>query len=210
MHGDHIGKRFRAAEAPREAFGGPIKVNDLFLDEPEVRHLALNQRLTAILSALLDGPPMVCNSLNFMWGSQQPAHFDSWYMPPPVENKMAVSSICLEDVYPDAGPLTYFPGSHKLKPYRFSHGGIHAVEAEMPACRAYLEEQLSSHNMQGQQPSSAKPATFSFGMVSYCTGAAASTILHGLEIVGDALLESPGCRAGARRESSWKRILSEA
>lgn len=151
LHGEHIGKRFRGADAPREAFGGPIKLNDLFLDEPEVRQLALNDRLTAILSMLLDGAPMVCNSLNFMWGSQQPPHFDTWYMPPPVENKMAVSSICLEDVHPDAGPLTYYPGSHKLPPYRFSHGGIHAIDAEMPACRAYLDEQLSAHRLHGQE-----------------------------------------------------------
>lgn len=151
LHGEYIGKRFRGAEAPREAFAGPIKVNDLFLDEPEVRHLALNDRLTAIVSKLLDGAPIVCNSLNFMWGSQQPAHFDTWYMPPPVKNKLAVSSICLEDVHPEAGPLTYYPGSHKLKPYRFSHGGIHAVDTEMPACRAYLEEQLRVHNLHGQE-----------------------------------------------------------
>jgi len=59
LHGEHIGKRFRGVDAPREAFAGPIKLSDLFLDEPEVRQLALNQRLTVILSMLLDGAPMV-------------------------------------------------------------------------------------------------------------------------------------------------------
>ena len=142
LHGEHTGKRFRGRSAPKEAFQGPIKINDLFLQEPEVRNLALNERLTRVLSELLDGAPMVCNSLNFLWGSQQPDHFDSWYMPPPVENKMVVSSICLEDVHPEAGPLVYYPGTHKIPPYRFSHGGIHAVESEMDACRAYLQEQL--------------------------------------------------------------------
>jgi ectoine hydroxylase-related dioxygenase (phytanoyl-CoA dioxygenase family) len=142
IHGPYVGKRFRAAETPLEALNGPIKINDLFLELPEVRHLALNKRLTGILSELMDGAPMVCNSLNFMWGSQQPDHFDTWYMPPPVENKLAVSSICLEDVLPEAGPLVYYPGTHKIPPYRFSHGGIHAINEEMPACRAYVEEQL--------------------------------------------------------------------
>jgi ectoine hydroxylase-related dioxygenase (phytanoyl-CoA dioxygenase family) len=142
LHGTYAGKRFRAAEAPLEAFTGPIKINDLFLEQAEVRHLALNKRLTHILKQLMDGAPMVCNSLNFMWGSQQPNHFDTWYMPPPVENKLAVSSICLEDVRPDAGPLVYYPGTHKIPPFRFSHGGIHAINEEMDACRAYVEEQL--------------------------------------------------------------------
>jgi ectoine hydroxylase-related dioxygenase (phytanoyl-CoA dioxygenase family) len=142
LHGEHLGKRFRGADAPKDSFQGPIKINDLFLQEPKVRDLALGKELTRILSDLLDGPPMICNSLNFIWGSQQPNHIDSWYMPPPVENKLAVSSICLEDVRPEAGPLLYYPGTHKIPPYRFSHGGIHAVQEEMPACQAYLEEQL--------------------------------------------------------------------
>ena len=151
LWGEHAGKRFRASEAPPEVFQGPIKINDLFLDEPDVRHLALNERLTKVLAKLLDGAPLVCNSLNFIWGSTQPAHFDTWYMPPPVENKLAVSSICLEDVHPTAGPLFYYPGSHKMTPYRFSHGGIHAVEAEMPACRAYLEEKLKEAKAEPKQ-----------------------------------------------------------
>lgn len=144
LHGENLGRRFRGREVPQGGFDGPIKINDLFLDEPAVRHLALNENLTSILSELLDGAPMVCNSLNFIWGSQQPDHFDTWYMPPIVENKLAVSSIALEDVRPDAGPLVYYPGSHKIAPYRFSHGGIHAVDSEMDACRAYLRQQLEA------------------------------------------------------------------
>jgi len=144
LHGALIGKRFRAADAPSGVFDGPIKINDLFLDEPEVRHLALNRPLTQILTELLDGAPMICNSLNFLWGSQQPDHFDTWYMPPPVRDKLAVTSICLEDVSPNAGPLVYYPGTHKIPPYRFSHGGIHATESEMTSCRAYIAEQLAA------------------------------------------------------------------
>jgi ectoine hydroxylase-related dioxygenase (phytanoyl-CoA dioxygenase family) len=142
LHGEHIGKRFRGVDAPVEVFAGPIKINDLFFQAPEVQRLAADKRLTKILAELLGGAPLVCNSLNFIWGSQQPDHFDTWYMPPRVENKMVVSSICLEDVQPDAGPLAYYPGSQKIAPYRFSHGGIHAVAEEIPACRCYVEEQL--------------------------------------------------------------------
>jgi ectoine hydroxylase-related dioxygenase (phytanoyl-CoA dioxygenase family) len=142
LHGEHVGKRFPASETPIEAFQGPVKINNLFLENTEVRHLALNERLTRILSDLLDGAPMVCHSLNFLWGSQQPDHFDTWYMPPIVANKMVVSSICLEDVQPDAGPLVYYPGTHKLRPYHFSHGRIEAVREEMGLCREYLDEQL--------------------------------------------------------------------
>lgn len=151
LHGEHIGKRFRGIDAPAGVFAGPVKINDLFLREREVRRLAAHKRLTKILGELLEGAPLVCNSLNFIWGSQQPDHFDTWYMPPPVQDKMVVSSICLEDVSPDAGPLVYYPGSHRISPYRFSHGGIHAVSEEMDACRLYVEEQLKKMGAERHQ-----------------------------------------------------------
>jgi ectoine hydroxylase-related dioxygenase (phytanoyl-CoA dioxygenase family) len=143
LTGEHAGKRFRATEAPKEVFHGPVKINDLFLEQAEVRALALDEKLTKIISTLFGGAPLVCNSLNFIWGSTQPDHFDTWYMPPRVPNKMVVSSICLEDVHPDAGPLVFYPGTHKIPPYRFSHGGIHAVPAEMDAARAYITKKLA-------------------------------------------------------------------
>jgi len=37
---------------------------------------------------------------------------------------MVVSSICLEDIHADAGPLLVCPGSHKIPPFRFSDGSI--------------------------------------------------------------------------------------
>lgn len=166
LHGRYVGQRFRISEAPPEIFKGPIKIKDLFLDEPVVRDLALNKRLTQVLAQLLEGSPLVCNSLNFVWGSQQPDHFDTWYMPPPRkpnpflpfrrppeprQDRLAVSSICLEDAHPDAGPLTYYPGSHRLPPYRFSHGGIHAVNEEMPACLAYVEKQIKDAEITKEQ-----------------------------------------------------------
>jgi hypothetical protein len=140
LQGTYEGQRLKAKGAPVEAFRVPIKNNDMFMEEAKIRELALNTRLTGMLAELLEGKPMICNSLNFIWGSQQPDHFDTWYMPPPVTDKMAVSSICLEDVSAEAGPLAYYPGSHKWEPYRFLHGGIDAREAEMPACREYLQK----------------------------------------------------------------------
>jgi phytanoyl-CoA hydroxylase len=65
-------------------------------------------------------------------------------MPPPVEGKLAVTSICLEDVSVSSGPLVFYPATHKIPPYRFSHGGIHAVNEEMPACLAYVAEHVAS------------------------------------------------------------------
>lgn len=177
LHGEHTGKRFRAAEAPREVFNGPIKINDLFLDEPEVRNLALSERLTGLLCDLLDGAPLICNSLNFIWGSQQPDHVDSWFMPAPASSepeplppkrwwqrkspdppepwdfnsRLAVSSVCLEDVHPDAGPLVYYPGSHKIPPYRFPTGGFAALQDGTERSTFYVYGAIKKAGLQREQ-----------------------------------------------------------
>ena len=135
------------ADAPAEAFRRPVKFNDLFLETDVVRACNMNPRLTAILDELLEGAPVVCNSLNFIQGSEQTAHIDSWFMPPPVLHKMVVTSVCLEDVQTDAGPLFYYPGSHKIPPYRFSNGKVRAIPAEMPQCHHYVDGEIAQRGL---------------------------------------------------------------
>jgi ectoine hydroxylase-related dioxygenase (phytanoyl-CoA dioxygenase family) len=143
----------RLPDAPVEAFNTrPVKFNDLFLETDIVRRCNMHPRLVPILDALLDGPPVVCNSLNFIRGSEQTDHIDSWFMPPPVLHKMVVTSVCLEDVHPDAGPLVYYPSSHKIPPYRFSDGRLNAIDAEMPKCFEYVRGEVEKRGL--------KPATF--------------------------------------------------
>src|ERR1041384_3329102 len=136
-------RRMRLAHAADEAFERPVKFNDLFLECEVIRNANLNPRLVPILDELLDGPPVVCNSLNFIQGSEQREHIDSWFMPPPAPEKMVVTSVCLEDVHPDAGPLLYLPGSQKIPPYLFSNGTIRAIDSEMDKCHAYLDQAIA-------------------------------------------------------------------
>ncbi|GEP04741.1 phytanoyl-CoA dioxygenase family protein [Methylobacterium oxalidis] len=140
ISGELSGRRMRIADVPASAFSGPVKINDLFLDSSVIRSCNLDARLTQVLDELLDGDPMVCNSLNFLYGSAQTAHYDSWFMPPPVKDKMAVSSICL-DTYTDRnGPLFVYPGSHKIPPYLFPNGSIAALGYDLAPAQAYVAE----------------------------------------------------------------------
>jgi ectoine hydroxylase-related dioxygenase (phytanoyl-CoA dioxygenase family)/SAM-dependent methyltransferase len=150
LHGDHSRRRVFVRDAPQEVFAAPFKINHLFTESAVVADAVFDSKLRAILRDLLDADPVTINSLNFRYGSQQPAHIDTWYMPPPKANSMVVASLCLEDVREDAGPLFYYPGSHRIPPYVFSHGGIHAVDDEMPQCRRYLDEQIASRGLKQQ------------------------------------------------------------
>lgn len=144
-------RRIYLRDAPAEARNRPYKLNDLYLTSEVVRDTVLDPRLVAALHQLLDGAPMVCNSLNFEHGSQQDFHFDTWFMPPPVENRLAVSFIALEDIGSHAGPLKYFPGSHLIPAYRFSHGQLKAIPDEIPACLNYVRGQVAEAGLKEER-----------------------------------------------------------
>ena len=147
LTGPHAGRALKMAEAPPEVRGEAYKLNNLFARREEIRAAALTPRLRAALSQLLEGEPLICNSLNFERGSQQAHHIDTWYMPPPVEGRMVVASICLDDVGEDNGAVAYYVGSHRIPPYRFSDGRLNEDPAEMPRCREYLEAEIARRGL---------------------------------------------------------------
>jgi len=148
LDGELAGRRMRLADVDPAEMRHRVKINDLYLESDVVRQVNLHDDLVAALGDLLSGPPMICNSLNFIRGSAQDGHFDTWYMPPPTRGRMAVSSVCLEDVHPDAGPLFYYPGSHLFEPFRFPHGGIHAADADMTECFAYVRDLIEKNGLE--------------------------------------------------------------
>ena len=134
LHLADVGTRQRAEHR--------FKVNDLYLECQSIRDLALNERITPILNALLGHVPVLCNSLSFQLGSQQPDHVDALYMTPRTPHHLIAIWVALEDCHPDAGPLRYYPGSHRITPYVFSNGSHHVVDAEMPAWNVYMREHV--------------------------------------------------------------------
>lgn len=150
LDGPQVGQRVRLREANADAINATHKLNDLYLESAVCRQLNLFEPLCEVLRSLLDGDPVIINSLSFTQGSQQPYHFDTYYMPPPKPNKMVVSSICLEDQTASAGPLRYYPGSHKIPPHHFSHGQLHALDEEMAAATQATEEELKVRNLQSE------------------------------------------------------------
>jgi phytanoyl-CoA hydroxylase len=136
-------RRIHLRDAPDAARDVPYKLNDTYLASTLVRDMVLDSRLAAVVDELLGGAPIVFNSLNFERGSQQRFHFDTFYMPPVVPNKMCASWIALEDCAPAAGPLRYYPGSHRLAPYRFSDGRLNAIASEMDDFDDYIDKQIA-------------------------------------------------------------------
>jgi len=110
-------KRMRLRDAPDAAREHVYKLNDMYLVDDFIRSLILAEPLVEAMRELVDDDVVAINTLHFERGSSQQYHVDTYYMPPPPGGRLIVSSICLEDVHPDAGPLKYYRGSHNIQPY---------------------------------------------------------------------------------------------
>lgn len=141
-------RRVLFSRADEGARSHPHKINDLYLESGLIRALCLDPKLTAVLSQLLDGDPLICNSLNFEYGSQQTDHIDTLYMPPRKVNQLAVSWIALDEIDHSNGPVRVYPGSHKIPPYRFSDGRLNARAPEMPGFHRYIETQVAERGIE--------------------------------------------------------------
>jgi hypothetical protein len=90
-----------------------LRIQDAWSFDADVRALAVNARVLEILQNLYGRKPWPFQTLNFPVGTQQHYHSDSVHFSSIPERFMCGVWIALEDVGEDAGPLEYYPGSHK-------------------------------------------------------------------------------------------------
>jgi len=82
-----------------------------------LRQIGESNALLEILSVLLQGSPLLFQSINFKTGSEQHTHSDSIHMTTFPLGGLLGLWIALDDITPENGPLHYYPGSHKLPYY---------------------------------------------------------------------------------------------
>jgi ectoine hydroxylase-related dioxygenase (phytanoyl-CoA dioxygenase family) len=90
---------------------------------------------------------MICSSLYFEKGSQQEKHFDTFFMAPLIRDRMLATWIALEDVTEENGPLFYYPGSHRIAPYRFENGRFNLNPSEKSDCYEYIDAELEKREI---------------------------------------------------------------
>ena len=144
-------QRMLFREAPLQTRTAPYKINDLYLESPLIRSIMLDQRLRGILRTLLEGEPLLMNSLNFERGSEQPVHVDTLFISPRKQEKLAVVWLALESIDTASGPLLVYPGSHKIPPFRSRNGGTRIDADEMPQFNLYMDKQLSERGIEATE-----------------------------------------------------------
>lgn len=85
-------------------------------DQNGVIGIANDFSIRAVIAALFEMNPYSYQSLNYPRSSLAATHSDYIHFGSYPANTMCAVWIALEDIHPDAGPLFYYPGSHKL-PY---------------------------------------------------------------------------------------------
>jgi hypothetical protein len=129
----------RAIAQTERRFGPSVRrVQDAWLRAPAVRQLALHPTINAFLRAAYGREPFPFQTLSFRTGSEQPLHADTIHFHSVPERFMCGVWFALEDVKPDAGPLIYHVGSHRLPVMTLQDAGL--IGRSRPA--AYEEHYL--------------------------------------------------------------------
>jgi hypothetical protein len=109
--------------------GEGMRVQDAWKSSEEVRRIASNQTVIDLLTKLYGRQAHPFQTLNFPVGTQQHFHTDSIHFSSVPERFMCGVWVALEDISDDAGPLVYYPGSHKWPIYTNEHLGVCSAES---------------------------------------------------------------------------------
>lgn len=92
---------------------GDKRIQDAWTFDEDVRAIAANPDMLALLGRLYGRPAFPFQTLNFPVGTQQPLHTDAVHFSSLPERFMCGVWLAMEDISEAAGPLAYVPGSHR-------------------------------------------------------------------------------------------------
>lgn len=143
---DRKAEAIRRRLAARFDWGDPAgcpmsaRIQDAWAFDADVRDIACNEDMLALLTALYGRPAFPFQTLNFPVGTQQPAHSDHIHFCSIPERFMCGVWVALEDVHADAGPLFYYPGTHVWPSHGNEHiGAAPGADAVMKFIRLHKE-----------------------------------------------------------------------
>ena len=94
-------------------YGTSQRIHNLHLQYPGVRALWRHPRVMRFLELVFEVPARPCQTLTYVFGSQQGPHQDTVHLTPFPAGYMCGVWVALEDVRPDSGELEVYRGSHK-------------------------------------------------------------------------------------------------
>jgi hypothetical protein len=92
---------------------GERRIQDAWVFDADVHAIAANPVVKALLTKLYGREAFPFQTLNFPVGTQQEAHSDMVHFSSLPEKFMCGVWLAMEDIHAEAGPLFYYPGSHR-------------------------------------------------------------------------------------------------
>lgn len=149
LHGHYD---FAGWRAHGHAAGVSLRVQDAWTFNEDVRRIACNEQVLALLSRLYGRRAWPFQTLNFPVGTQQHFHTDSVHFSSSPERFMCGVWVAMEDIDEANGPLMYFPGSHRWPIYTNEHIGECVAERAGTPTQALYEamwrELVQAHGVQ--------------------------------------------------------------
>lgn len=110
-----LGPRYRVdfGDPDSDKTVGERRIQDAWQQHEDVRAIAANHQVMALLAKLYGRSAFPFQTLNFPVGTQQDVHSDSVHFSSLPERFMCGVWLAMEDISIDAGPLFYYPGSHR-------------------------------------------------------------------------------------------------
>jgi hypothetical protein len=105
---DAVAKKIEGYE-----WGASQRIHNLHNEYPAIRELWLHPQVMKMLALIFGQPAKPCQSLSYVFGSEQQYHQDTIHLTPFPAGRMCGVWTALEDVQPDSGELVVFPGSHR-------------------------------------------------------------------------------------------------
>ncbi|MDB5443064.1 MAG: hypothetical protein JWP73_1440, partial [Phenylobacterium sp.] len=94
-------------------WGASQRMHNLHLQYPAIRELWLHPRIIRMLRLIFCAAGRPCQSLTYVFGSEQQYHQDTIHLTSFPAGRMCGVWTALEDVQPDSGELVVFPKSHR-------------------------------------------------------------------------------------------------
>ncbi len=90
------------------------RIVEAWKESSNVKELVWNEKIIQTLKLLYQRKPIPFSTINFIKGTSQPMHSDNIHFDTIPARWLTGVWVALEDVDESNGPLTVFPGSHKL------------------------------------------------------------------------------------------------
>ncbi|WP_180978191.1 MULTISPECIES: phytanoyl-CoA dioxygenase family protein [Burkholderia] len=111
-------------------FGTSQRIEHLHLHYPNIRKLWLDRRHLRLADLVFNARARPCQTLTYVFGSQQDAHQDTVHLTPFPAGYMCGIWIALQDICANSGELVVYPGSHREPRIYLNGTGCNKVRSD--------------------------------------------------------------------------------